>query len=325
MQQTSRTKWWMGLGLIGIAVALYFLFFYGEKKPVHVRLVYKKNANYLIYFVAEEKGFFKEKGLQIDPQIVESTNLMVQALGTGQADFNPSNSVPALYAAELASPGTFKILYYMLMAKGHSNDAILVKKGSSITSISELKGKKIGGPPGLATVVLLKLILKNFMNPDEDIEIVELEPQLQLQALGSNQVDALFGIEPITTFGIEKGIAQILAKEPMEEYIMNPLPIAAGVVSKSFQENYPKELEKLINAMNKAIDFTRANEAESRKILAKYIGMSEQTANNLGITTFWKSNEVDTSFAQKLANIFLEERVLDKKLETAELLLQSKP
>jgi len=316
---------WIVLLLITIAILIVLILTQTKhEQAATVRLVYKQNSNYLIYFVAEEKGYFNEAGIHIDPKIIESSNLMVQALGTGQADFNPSNSVPSLYSAELASPGTFKILYFMLMTKGRSNDAVLVSKDSPYKSLSDLKGKKIGGPPGIATVILLKLILRNFLDPEKDIQIIELEPQLQLQALQAKQIDAVFGLEPIITFGREKGITRVLVNEPMEQFIMNPLPIACGVVSSSFAESNPELITRLNKAMGKAIDFIRSNNSESRKILAKYIGLKQSTADNLGITAYWKHNEIDTTYVQKLANIFLQERVLDKPLQTSSLILRQK-
>src|SRR6185503_13270392 len=150
---------------------------------------------------------------------------MIQALSANQADFNPSTSVPALYAAEQNSPGTFKFLFITLMEKGRTNDGIIVRKDSVIKSINELKGKKIACPPGATSVVLLKLIFADVgIDIQRDINIQELEPKDQLQALAANQVDAVFAIEPVITLGEEKGISRFLEKESMENHIMNPIP-----------------------------------------------------------------------------------------------------
>src|SRR5882672_1579410 len=200
----------MAIGVAVLVAAAYLIF---HKKPgpqddLSVRVVFKGNANYLIYYVARDKGFLKDAGLKIQETELESTNLMIQALSANQEDFNPSTSVPALYGAEQNAPGTFKFLFITLMEKGRTNDAIIVRKDSVFKSISELRGKKVACPPGATSVVLLKLIFADVgIDTQKDITIQELDPKDQLQALLTNQVDAAFAIEPLITLGDEKGIS----------------------------------------------------------------------------------------------------------------------
>jgi len=288
-----------------------------------IRVVFKANANYLIYFVAREKGFLSDAGLAVEEIEMESSNLMIQALASGQADFNPSTSVPVLYAAEQSAPGTFQFLFITLMEKGRANDAIIVKKGSAIKSLADLKGKRVGSPPGATSIILLKLIFdKVGLDVEKDLSIQELEPRVQLQALAADQIDALLAIEPIITMGQEKGISQVLESEPIENNIMNPIPIAGGVVTARFAKANPAVVKRLQKAMEQSIDYIRSHEDESRMTMAKAIGMSEQTANRLGINTYWKSQEVDKELVQKLADLFQERGALQSRVDTKKMYLE---
>lgn len=310
-----------------IAVGIVYFGFFSKPTPqddLSVRVVFKGNANYLIYFVARDKGFLKDAGLKIQETELESTNLMIQALSANQADFNPSTSVPALYAAEQNAPGTFKFLFITLMEKGRTNDAIIVKKDSGLKSISELRGKKVACPPGATSIVLLKLIFADVgIDIEKDITIQELDPKDQLQALVTNLVDAVFAIEPLITLGNEKGISRILETESMENHIMNPIPIAGGVVTARFAQSHPETLKRLQGAMERTIDFIRQNEGESKSIMAKAIKMPEGTAKGLGVNTYWKNSEVNRDFVQRLADIFLKHGALQKTVETKAMYVSS--
>jgi NitT/TauT family transport system substrate-binding protein len=285
-----------------------------------VRVVFKSNANYLIYFVARDRGFFRDAGLNVQESELESTNLMIQALSGGQADFNPSTSVPALYAAEQNAPGTFKFLYTTLMEKGRTNDAIIVKKDSPYKSLGDLKGKRVASQPGATSTVLLKLIFADAgLNIDKDVTVQELEPRDQLSALEARQVDAVFAIEPTIALGEEKGISRILEAEPMENHIMNPIPIAGGVVTEEYIRKHTNTVRRLQQAMERSIDYIRQHEDESRLIMARAINMPEGTAKRLGVNTYWKLGEVNKEFVQKLADIFLDNGALQKNVNTRQM------
>jgi NitT/TauT family transport system substrate-binding protein len=306
-------------GLLLVIFGAFVCLFLGRTQKLpdkyHLRVVYKLNANYLIYFVAKEKGYLKEEGLDLEEIQMESTNLMVEALAAGRADFNPSNSTPALYAAEQNAPGTFLFIYVTLMEKGKTNDAIIVRKDARFNSLTDLKAKTIAAPPGAASVVLLKLIFKDIFD-EKYLKIKELEPRIQLQALYSKQVDAIFAIEPSITFGEIKGISRVLEADTMENHIMNPIPIAGGVITTKFATEHPQTVIRLQRAMNKAIEFIRNNEDESKRIMAKAIDMPEGTALRLGVNTYWKLNEVNRDYIQRLADLFLENGALEKRVNT---------
>lgn len=287
------------------------------KEDFSVQVVFKSNANYLIYFIAREKGFLADAGLKVRETEMESTNLMIQALSGGKADFNPAASVPALYSAEQNAPGTFKFLYVTLSEKGRTNDAFIVKKDSTFKSLKDLKGQRVATPPGASSIIIMKLIFADIgIDTGRDIVIQELEPRDQLQALAAGQADAVFAFEPLITLGEEKGISRILEAESMENHIINPIPIAGGVITERFAQSHAETVRRLHQALERSIDFIREHENESRSILARVIEMPEGTAKRLGINTYWKNSEANKDFVQKLADLFLQNGALQKPVDT---------
>src|SRR2546428_14080809 len=97
--RTSASGKRVAIIVIGAVILLAVAYFAFCRKPtpqddLSVRVVFKSNANYLVYYVAKEKGFLRDAGLKVQETELESTNLMIQALSANQADFNPSTSVP---------------------------------------------------------------------------------------------------------------------------------------------------------------------------------------------------------------------------------------
>src|SRR3972149_6635849 len=117
-----------------------------------------------------------------------------------------TSAFPVIFSIEQNSPGQFKIYIINAITDAAFPDYILVKKVSKINSLLDLKGKKIGTYPGSTILTYTKVILKHFFDPDEDISIIQLKPELQLQALEAGQVDAIFTLEPIASLGIVRGV-----------------------------------------------------------------------------------------------------------------------
>jgi NitT/TauT family transport system substrate-binding protein len=107
-----------------------------------------------------------------------------------------------------------KIFMMKASSKETWSDYLLVKKGSTITSIDQLKGKKIGGYPGSAQQVLLKLILRHFMD-EKDILTIEMPPSTQLAGLDAGQIEALLTYDELAMIAISSGVADVLEENPI--------------------------------------------------------------------------------------------------------------
>jgi len=290
-------------------------------KPQKIRIGYQKTEIYQHFFTAIEKGYFKSEGLEVEPIEFASANLMAEALIAGRIDGTATSAFPVIFSVEQNNPGQFKIYLVNAVTETSFPDYILVKKGSELENLSDLKGKKIGTYPGSTLLTYTKLILGHFMDPEEDITIVQLKPDLQIQALESGQVDAILALEPIASVVLEQGVAQVLEEAPLAKYVMNPLPGSGSTFSPKFIEDNPRAVKKVIKAMNRAADFLRDsnNTAEAQEILAKWTGMDEEVIERLRPLTYWKLEEIDREAVQNLADVLFEEGVLEKRTETSTL------
>ncbi len=286
------------------------------RKPEKVRIGYLPITLTLPFFVAMEKGYFTEAGIEVEATKYMTADQLTNALLAGNLEITANTSMSTFMTTVEESPDFAKI--YMVSIHDPENylDALLAKKGSGIESIEDLKGKKIGMFPGSTNIIYLSIALSNYLDPKEDVEMLQLPPQTHIEAFASGQVDALYTLEPLVTVALMKGIGEMLIQGSNSTYIVNPFPGGTYIVSTEFYRKHPKTARKVISALYKGVEFIRKNEEESRKYYEKYTPIKGEVAIQTHIGAWWKLEEVEKDKVQELADILYENKILKKHAET---------
>ncbi len=292
----------------------------GRKQPEKVSFGYQPFGSNLAFFVAMEKGFFKEQGLQVVPKKIISANDAANAVVSGSIVGNATVPLNVLLNIEENQRGLMKIFMVKATSKEVWSDYLLVKKGSPIKTIGQLKGKKVGGYPGSAQQTLLKLILRQFID-EKDTITVEMPPNTQLPGLDSGQIEALLTYDELAITALQNNLADVLVENPICKYVVNPLYGFPYVLSSKFVKEHPSTARKVRDAMYKAADFIKTNETEARRIMAKWLGTKPEIAEKVNLWDQVKAEQVDKAALQKLADIFYEAGVLQKRIDTSGLYL----
>lgn len=292
----------------------------GKSEVTKVSFGYQPFGSNLPFFVAMEKGFFKEQGIDVTGEKIISANDAANAVVNGAIVGNATVPLNVLLNIEENQPGLMKIFMVKATSTDRWSDYLLVKKGSKIDSIPKLRGKKVGGYPGSAQQTLLKLILRQFMD-EKNITTVEMPPNTQLQGLDAGQIDALLTYDDIAITALENGIAQVLVENPICKYVVNPMYAFPYVLSSKFVKENPKTARKIRDALYKAADFINTNEPEARQIMAKWVGTKPEIAEKVNLWDQVKAENIDRAALQKLADIFFEAGVTKKKTDTSLLYL----
>jgi ABC-type nitrate/sulfonate/bicarbonate transport system substrate-binding protein len=314
------------LGIVIFLVALVGFSFYwsnqGEKiqtKDV-VKVGYKKSVPSFPIFVGINESFFDKQNIQIEPIVFESTNQMIEAVVRGDIDASAVGAVEPALAAEAVSSGNFKFYGQVQWNKDNFLDYLLVKKDSPISTVQQLKGKKIGVAPGGASVVYTKLFLKNFLNPTE-VTIEQLDPKALIQALGAGSIDAIIGNEPLGSIAIQKGVARVLLERPYTDYVPYlPEITGVGLLSKKFIEQRSGLAKRFVEAMKESFEYGNANPDKVKTILPSCCGVSEEVAPlipHLGL--YSDSKSINKDVLQKFADFLFEQKILEKKIDTGSL------
>jgi len=288
-------------------------------KEEKTRIGYLPIASDASFFVAVEQGFFKSEGLDVEPVKFETSNQALEALVAGRIDATAVVGLEAVLALEANTPSQFRIVEMTAATDKTRVHRMMVKPDSPIQTLADLKGKKVGTFPGSQMVVFLKLILGAYFDAEKEVEIIQLKPPLQPQALETSQVDALFCLEPTGTLLEAKGIGRVISSNPLYEFIQKPFPTAAGVVSVRLQNNSSQTVSKIIAALRTAHEFIRTRPADVAVPLSKYAAIEPDLAPRVGLYDYWDLDSIDRAAVQKLADLYANKGIVTKPISTAEL------
>jgi len=322
----KTTKIVLGLIVIVLVALLIWGSNNNTSKITTVKFGHLPIVQALPIYVAIEKGYFKDEGLNIEDTKFESPNQMIDSLISGNIDVAMGAATGITAIAESKKPGSLRIFAVQGGDEKHIPDALIVSKDSSISSITDLKGKKVGTLPGIQWKTIARNIFaSNNIDIDKDLTLVELAIPLQTQSLASKQVDALLTLEPVITIAESKNISKNLVVSPNLTYISNPFYAGVGNVSVSFMTKNPEAFKKVMKVLNKATDEINQNPDMYRNYLVNYTPLTPELANkvNLPIYKMYKDiNPKDTEAVQKFIDIFVKYNVITNKVNASDLIIK---
>lgn len=254
--------------------------------------------------IAQQKGFFKDVGINVKTIELSSSNLVSDALIRGDIDITPEISIVPYLTSDVVDPGKMKLFSVTDFTADAPFDSILVKSDSPIKSITDLKNKKIGVFPGTTATNMLKLFLKDNGIDVASIRFVQLAPAEQLVALSVGSIDALNTFEPNIAIALADGkvrkiFGSVYAKQ------LNHSPIGVGILSTSFVNLHPKEAYKVVQALNRAYDYIRTNEEGSRTLMASVYNFNSTIAAKVSLPYLNHSNKIDKDVVNKFVDLLV--------------------
>jgi len=276
-----------------------------NKQNPSVRIGYLNIITNLALFVAEEKGFLKDEGIEYKTIPVASSNQIVDDIVAGNLDcFTGASAVPVL-AAELQSLGKLKVFSVSEITPQKPFDALLVEEDSPLKTLSDLSGRKIGVFPGSTATNLLKKYLSDKGVDVSAITFVPIPPANHLAALNEGSVDAIFAYEPTIAIALSKGGVRQLHGSIYAE-MLSPNPISVSVVSTAFLQNHPETASKVIRTLERAMDYMKEQDRETRQILVKRMKLSEEAASRCVFLYMLGHEQIDSALFQSFADMLTE-------------------
>jgi len=261
-------------------------------EPNKIKVGYLPLVSNVTHFVAMEKGYYKEEGLAVEPTLIATSDLTDDMLFNNHIDVAIEMSIIPLLLHLENKPNHSKIFSTSQITLENSFDGILVKPDSKYEKLEDLAGKKVGVFPGLtAKSILTKYFSSNFPNL-EIPNCIEINPNLHLDYLEDDSIDAIFTYEPYLTTGkSNKGYKQISTSIYALQF--SPSPLTIGAINNKFLEKKPEIAKSFFKAIDKAVDFIQKNPDEVRKILSKSISVDSTIAMKMNIMSSTLSNEID--------------------------------
>lgn len=251
--------------------------------------------------VALDQGYFEEEfskdGITVELSQFASGPPIIEAFAAGEVDFGFVGDQPAIQGKANDLP--LKIL--ASYASSETGNALIATKASGITSLADVKGKKIGYTVGSVGHQLLLKFLESQGLTTEDAELINLTPGDIFTSLESGAIDAAVTWEPYITKSVASGAADIIQDGTGFKYNVNVI-----IGEESFLSNYPEVAARLLKVLNKAAEWTNGNKDETLKILADNAGLD--------------ASVFTPSFEKFNRDLFLDQKKIDSIRETAKYL-----
>ena len=226
--------------------------------PIKLVLNWKYEGPQSWFFLAQDKGYFKDEGLDvtIDQGEGSAASIPKVAAGAYQAGFGDLNAL-----VDLASkrPADAPVAVYMLY--NTPPYALVVKSDSPIRTPKDLEGKTIGGPANDGALKLFPAFAKFAKIDASKVTITNMAPNLREQMLSRGQIDAGFGYVTTISFSA-KGMGLDPAKDlRFIRYGDQGMDLYSNTVffSKSFVKENPKAVAGFVKALNRALKEVIAN------------------------------------------------------------------
>jgi len=144
-------------------------------------------SNHSGLFIAQERGYFADEGLDVSIFTPGDPSTVLQTVASGRDDFGISYQPELLIAREKGIP----VVSVMALVQ-HPLNSVMSLKESGIVEPKDLAGKKVGAPGLPSDESLLDTMLRNQGLTLDDVEMVNVGFDL-VPALISKQVDAVVG------------------------------------------------------------------------------------------------------------------------------------
>lgn len=155
----------------------------GATQKVTLQLKWLPQAQFMGYYVAQQKGYYKAEHLDVTILPGGSDVIPEQQVNNGIANFGVTWTSSLLKYQE-------KGFGLTLAEQVFQKSAVLLvsKKSAGINSPADLKGKKIANPFGGNEYELYALLAKAGLNKDKDVTLVQQD--FTIDQLTSDKVDA---------------------------------------------------------------------------------------------------------------------------------------
>jgi NitT/TauT family transport system substrate-binding protein len=270
-------------------------------------------------WIAQQNGFFKQEGLNVNIKYASGTSAEFAGLAAHTVDFALADYVN-IFGQTVKNPQLGVRIVADDTQSAPETNAIMVPSSSKITSVAQLKGKKIAfSSPGTAFGELaLDELLKGYGIGAHSYTIEAMGFPDMIEPLARGEVDAAFSVQPYMTLMESKiGAHQLvdLMSGPMTDF-----PVLGWATTAYFVQKYPRTVAAFQRAVDKGLQLAASNTPLVRQLLVKNIKtMSPKIANVITLNTF--NTTLSVARLQRVATVMEQFGALPKSFNPNQLVV----
>ena len=175
-----------------------------------------------IGMIAESEDLFKKAGANVTALKFDSGKTTRDAMIAGRVDIGVIGATPFVIGAAKGELEAIAVALY-----GAKTQSVVASAKSGITSVKDLRGRRVGSQLGSATdSVFQNKILPKFGLAKSDVQIINVTFQNHLSALAADSIDAFAGVEPFPSLAEVEKIGKVLVD--YSDFDLQPVILAAN-------------------------------------------------------------------------------------------------
>ena len=257
------------------------------KTPCKLTVAMSRDIYSGLISVAQEQGFFKAQGLEVELKPFASGYGCLKELSQGKADIAT--------AADLAFASFFWSglqLRTVASIASFSHVDIVVNRDKRISASADLAGKRIGVPASTGALYTLETFLQVHGIPQDRLTVVDTPPDELPAALASGQVDA------ICVWGQFAWRAKkLLGDKAVSWPAQNSQPYHWLLVTRGDQGEDGERMRRFLRALLQAQEFALKHPRQAQAAVAKELNYSEDY-----MQTYWERSRLSVTLDQSLVD-----------------------
>jgi NitT/TauT family transport system substrate-binding protein len=294
-------------------------------QKVTFTLDFEYAGRHAYYFVALEKGFYREAGLDVDIVRGSGSADAIRAVGAGRAPLGFADT-GTLVVSRTSHALPVKVV---AMVYNRAPHCIFCLEEAGVRAPRDLEGKKIATPPGSASTTMFPAFVRATGINAEKITRVAVDTSALPAVLASHQVDcvSLFYVaQPLLERRLApKKITRLLYADAGLEFYSNGI-----IVNDGFLKEQPDVVRRFVAATVRGMEASFAEPAEAGRIMNKYhpqiepaLGQAEtEIVRELAVTPLTRAHGlgyIDPKKMEQTRDVVVEAFTLPRRLPVEEL------
>lgn len=235
-----------------------------ERPPIKIAI--NQWAGYAHAFLAQEKGFFKKNGVNVELLFKKTTPDSMELFTSGEVSgcFDTIADIVLINSRGISA----KVVCVLDYSGG--GDVIIARP--EIKSLSGLKDKTVSfeGVNTFSHLFVLKSLEKAALS-EADLRFADINASGVLQALKDGRIDAGHTWEPTKSQALKEGYRILADAGDIPGIIIDVLAFNTEII-----QERPDDIKRIIKSLFEARDYLKKDPVESIKIMARKMDMTEE-------------------------------------------------
>jgi NitT/TauT family transport system substrate-binding protein len=281
----------------------------------------------LPYFVAVERGFFKEQNIEAEMVRLIGGPPNVAAMITNQIDAAAVLVTIEGMNANLKKPGVAMYISVNSQNKTYQMEQFVVRRGLEAKTIADLRGKKIMSAPGPANVTMAKAALAAVGLKEGDYSLDQLDMGQHVNAMTAGTFDAGYTLEPNASTMRKLGVATTIESGVIAHYVLGDPEANAFVggcaLTSDFIKARPDVARRFTAAWEKAVRLINEHPAEARRHLLKNTFTPDDVVDTVPMIRYFMAKDLtakDKADYQKFIDFSVKTGTLEQPIDVTKYL-----